>query len=437
MKQLSCGSGHTGMVSIHGSVWTFGQNAGGCAGHAHNCTFVPDPKPVKCFYRPSPNLLDDRSVLDAALVKADQSSIYNNSGPSFAFNGDYHNTPVETLREECPFWEIDLGQIVLLEKVRLLVVSPQDDLVVDDEKQPDHAVVVFPCHFLLSSVPFVHGSERSGLYGAKILANASTCFVPSSSSSSSSEHQQQQQPPPPADLTWECPPESYGQYFRVQVGTTARLIFHQIELYGHVGQHSVQRPKAERVCCGDLVTMVTVAPVAEPRSTWSSLSWESQGQPSAENGSPSTPRDALERQYLKAKLANRENETILRHFPTYYDLYSKYHRRDETTTMMTSSSESCLNCFPHATCERCQLVQQLEQALAREITSSGDSMSIPGFISNAKHLALDDIRGQAREYFIQQQERRMERLARDLERDEPKKKKKKKKGMLGNVFRRG
>ncbi|KUF98154.1 UDP-glycosyltransferase 84A4 [Phytophthora nicotianae] len=123
VRQVSCGGSHTAAVSSYGELYTWGRNYHGCTGHdasAYRCElywmqrrFIEKPELLKCLHVEPYNL---------ALGKiCRQISIYNEQGPQLAVNGDIEGalaTCTHTQMEDKPWWEVDLGQPAVIEKIR-------------------------------------------------------------------------------------------------------------------------------------------------------------------------------------------------------------------------------------------------------------------------------------------------------------------------------
>ena len=80
IKQVSCGFGHSALVSTEGELFTWGRNDAGCCGFPATEIFIPSPKPIACLFQPPVNI---------AIGKiASQSSVLNCREAFLAVNGD-------------------------------------------------------------------------------------------------------------------------------------------------------------------------------------------------------------------------------------------------------------------------------------------------------------------------------------------------------------
>ncbi|KUF84824.1 E3 ubiquitin-protein ligase HERC6 [Phytophthora nicotianae] len=171
VRQVSCGGSHTAAVSSYGELYTWGRNYHGCTGHdasAYRCElywmqrrFIEKPELLKCLHVEPYNL---------ALGKiCRQISIYNEQGPQLAVNGDIEGalaTCTHTQMEDKPWWEVDLGQPAVIEKIRLW--NRTDEPLNPSKSRSEYSGRLFPCWVFLQNKNFLHFAqvEVFGVYSA-------------------------------------------------------------------------------------------------------------------------------------------------------------------------------------------------------------------------------------------------------------------------------
>lgn len=163
---VSAGFDHTAVVTWHGEVWSWGNNAGGGACHPLELDYVKVPTRVACLYTRPQNLALGRP--------ARQSSVYNNRLPGTAVNGSRdglgEGNVCHTQFQPNAWVDIDLGAMASIEQIRLF--NRQDEWQGRTERADKFSCRLFPCFIMLSATPFPEGSGpgkcvRSGRFRAR------------------------------------------------------------------------------------------------------------------------------------------------------------------------------------------------------------------------------------------------------------------------------
>lgn len=210
-----------------------------------------------------------------------------------------------------PDWEftasvqVDLGEVCSIQQIK---VYNRTDKHPDPVHDPFELIdALFPMYIMVSPKKFMGIEGRPGLRRSK----------------SNSVHQKflrMRESP----IIWELPPQSVGRYVRIQIDDTAFLSIAEVEVFGLLGEKSYEA-KASSVCCGEYVTMVVVEPNHNTR--------------------------LLEERYVRAIMADKANEMILRQYPTYAPFWKKYLNQDVG---------QCRVCPPHHLCDRCEMMKLCE-----------------------------------------------------------------------------
>ena len=152
VKAIGAGDGHSAAVTTEGELYTWGVNTNGCAAHPVMHRFLPEPTVVGCLHVQSESLAKGKPV--------EQSSVYNRRGPETAINGDSSGDGeamcIHTQRDQCPWWEVDLGRLAVINTIE---VWNREDVPIDVSQGEDYFTKrLFPCWMLVSTDPFPEGT---------------------------------------------------------------------------------------------------------------------------------------------------------------------------------------------------------------------------------------------------------------------------------------
>uniref|UniRef100_K3X146 EF-hand domain-containing protein n=1 Tax=Globisporangium ultimum (strain ATCC 200006 / CBS 805.95 / DAOM BR144) TaxID=431595 RepID=K3X146_GLOUD len=302
IRQVSCGVSHTGAVSAYGELYTWGRNNKGCTGHAITL-FLPRPRLLKCLHVEPYNLLFGKPCR--------QISVYNEQGPQLAVNGAVDGTLgtcIHTHLEDKPWWEVNLGQPAVIERIR---VWNRTDVPLNPSKARDeYTGRLFPFWILVSEFEFKDLEGKEGLRAAKVQSSAFELFKDNKRMTE-----------------WVLPTaNTVGQYVRIQLQNRNFLHIAEVEVFGVYSAFKTVG-RVGSVHCANEVTMVVVPPTSQ--------------------------ESVLEDYYLRAIQADADNATILRQFDAFARSYRKFGRGDAATL-----GASCRLCRMFRECEICELYSQ-------------------------------------------------------------------------------
>ncbi|ETV87748.1 hypothetical protein H257_01218 [Aphanomyces astaci] len=298
VRDVCCGFGHTAAVTLSGELYTWGQNTNECTGHAADRRVIEAPELLRAFHVAPYNL--------AVGKRARQSSVYNQQDADLAVDGNRSgtlHTCMHTQYDDHPWWEVDLGQASVLERIK---VWNRTDQPVDTSRRRDEFTSrLFPFWILVSEVPFDDSVGSASLKAGRAQSNASAQFA--------DNHR----------LTeWVLPSTgTVGRYIRIQVKGKRYLHLAQVDVFGvynafnYVGHVST-------VQCAKNVTLVVMRPLPSATSTHD--------------------------HYLKAIQADPDNATILRQYDAYAKCFQLYGRGEALT------HEKCRLCRAIRQCEVCE-----------------------------------------------------------------------------------
>ncbi|ETW10154.1 hypothetical protein H310_00524 [Aphanomyces invadans] len=298
VREVSCGFGHTAAATLAGELFTWGQNVQECTGHAAGRRVIDEPELVRAFHVAPYNL--------AIRKRARQSSVYNEQDAALAVDGNRSgplHTCIHTQYDDHPWWEVDLGQPSVLERIK---VWNRTDQPVDTSRRRDEFTRrLFPFWIMVSEVPFDDTMGRASLKAGRDHSNASAQFT--------EDHR----------LTeWVLPSTgTVGRYIRIQVKGKRYLHVAQVEVFGvynafnYVGHVS-------SVQCAKNVTLVVMRPLSSATS--------------------------IHDHYIKAIQADPDNATILRQYEAYAKCFQLYGRGEGLTV------EKCRLCRATRRCEVCE-----------------------------------------------------------------------------------
>lgn len=305
IKRASCGYQHTALVTAEGELYCWGHNRTVCCGVAPHVKFIEHPLPVSCLFENVKNL--------ALGCKAEQSSTYNSREATAATDGDCDGFGLRkctsTQQDAQPWLEIDLGQIALIDEVRLW---NRTDTPHDSSMPSDYFTCrLFPCWVMIGIDPFDRTPGGVGLQNAKSECVAKMKFTENTRVSS-----------------WKCPGNTQGRYVRVQLEGFNFLSVAQVEVLGNWGI-STGVGRVSYAIAGRDVTIAVIRPKNDPID--------------------------IDNIYQRAVYADAGNGDILRQYETYALEYDKYGRGDMIT--------KCLICRGQTLCEICLLKKMYSEEI--------------------------------------------------------------------------
>jgi hypothetical protein len=198
------------------------------------------------------------------------------------------------------WWEVDLQENCFIEEI---TVWNRNDIPEDRYKPRDYFMKrLFPCWIIVSEAKLPGGA---GSLSAAISVSEEACRFDSGG----------------RYFTWQLPINTVGRYVRIQLENTNSLHLAEVEVFGRVDYCSAPVYSVE---CGRDVTAV----VCRPR----------EGQD-------------IEKAYLRAVAADRQNARFLRQLPRfqpYYDTFQSGHAYNE-------SDEKCPLCTHARLCDLCEI----------------------------------------------------------------------------------
>lgn len=297
--QVACGGGHTAAVSSFGELYTWGRNAHGCTGHDASRVFIEKPELLRCLHVEPYNLAFGKP--------SRQISTYNEQGPYLAVNGQTGGalaTCIHTQIEDNPWWEVDLGQLAVIKKIRLW--NRTDEPLDLSKNRSEYSRRLFPCWIFVSESAFIDLDGKEGIRAAKLQSSAFEMF-----------HTDQRM------TEWILPAaNTVGQFVRVQLQNKNFLHFAEVEVFGvnlafnYVG-------KVGTVQCSADATLVIIPPIST--------------------------QSVVDDYYLRAIQADADNATILCQYEAYKLSFRKFGRGSPTTL-----GGACRLCRVFRKCEICE-----------------------------------------------------------------------------------
>ncbi|KAL8019641.1 putative serine/threonine-protein phosphatase with EF-hands [Plasmopara halstedii] len=332
--QVACGGSHTAAVSSYGELYTWGRNSHGCTGHNANRLFIEKPELLKCLHVAPYNL---------ALGKPSrQISIYNEQGPNLAVNGKTEGALavcIHTQMEDNPWWEVDLGQLAVIEKIRLW--NRTDEPSNPSKKESEYSGRLFPCWIFVSEVAFKKLDGKEGLRAAKLQSNAFELF-----------HTNKRM------TEWIIPStNTVGQFVRVQLQNKNFLHIAEVEVFGIFSAFNFVG-KVGTVQCSTDATLVIMPPIST--------------------------QSVLDDYYLRAIQADADNAKILCHFKAYERSFRKF-----GCNIPETFGSTCRLCRVFRKCEICEfyaLIENNYHGSQKQTFSSqhvGDRLGLKEFINKA------------------------------------------------------
>ncbi|KAG6584767.1 Regulator of chromosome condensation (RCC1) [Phytophthora cinnamomi] len=291
--------GHTAAVSSYGELYTWGRNNHGCTGHDASRTFVEKPELLKCLHVEPYNLAFGKPCR--------QMTIYNEQGPHLAVNGDIGGTLatcIHTHLEDKPWWEVDLGQPAVIEKIRLW--NRTDEPLNPSKRREEYSSRLFPCWIFVSEFPFKELEGKEGLRAAKVQSSALELFRTNKRMTE-----------------WILPTaNTVGQYVRVQLQNKNFLHFAEVEVFGVYSAFNYVGRVGTVQCSADATLVVM----------------------------PPTPtQSVLDDYYLRAIQADADHATILRQYNAYDRSFRKFGRGSAEIL-----DSPCRLCRVFRDCEVCE-----------------------------------------------------------------------------------
>ncbi|KAF4140172.1 Regulator of chromosome condensation (RCC1) repeat [Phytophthora infestans] len=320
IRQVACGGSHTAAVSSYGELFTWGRNFHGCTGHDASRVFIEKPELLRCLHVEPYNL---------ALGKpCRQINIYNEQGPHLAVNGETGGalaTCIHTHMEDKPWWEVDLGQPAVIEKIRLW--NRTDEPLNPSKNRSEYSNRLFPCWIFVSEFAFQDLDGNEGLRAAKIQSSAFELFRTNKRMTE-----------------WVLPTaNTVGQFIRVQLQNKSFLHFAEVEVFGVYSAFKYVG-KVGTVQCSTDATMVVMPPIST--------------------------QSVLDDYYLRAVQADADHATILRQYDAYERSFRKFGRGTSETL-----DGPCRLCRVFRDCEVCQFYASANYN--RRSLSSGEVKPLP------------------------------------------------------------
>ncbi|KAJ0406874.1 hypothetical protein ATCC90586_002904 [Pythium insidiosum] len=381
--RVSCGNAHTAVVSVDGELFTLGNNAGGCLGHAPIIPFLKTPARVECLY------CTPRDLAQEAGIRARQSSQNALCRAEFALTGnarDAHQLS-QTQQEVCPFWQVELVAMSRIDRVVVYMPPPATNVVDDAENWDDDSLLSRRSSSTATSRSTASSSSVSSrATTSRSLSTSRSTARPSSASArvyaimisevpfdvdergkysvskakSQSVYTTFTLQPPSLDAagddtawtwTWNVPVDTFGRFVRVQMDNDMGMLsLVRVRIMGTRADEYVG-PRVGDVTCGDALTVVVCRPLSS--------------------------MDQLRERYQRAVRADPASRWILQQLETYHPFVREDEVKGSTGAPVPTSDsrqlpsnndeltvQSCVLCRPKQRCVICLLD---DGALAPEI----------------------------------------------------------------------
>lgn len=356
VRQIACGGSHTAAVSSYGELYTWGRNYHGCTGHDANRSFVEKPELLKCLHVEAYNLALGRPCR--------QISVYNEQGPQLAVNGEIGGalaTCIHTHLEDKAWWEVDLGQPAVIEKIRLW--NRTDEPLNPSKSRSEYSSRLYPCWILVSEFAFKDLEGKEGLRAAKVQSSAFELFRTNNRMTE-----------------WILPTaNTVGQFVRVQLQGRNFLHFAELEVFGVYSAFKYVGRVGSVQCSAD-ATLVVMPPTAT--------------------------QSVLDDYYLRAIQADADHATILRQYDAYERSFRKFGRG--TPDVLDGP---CRLCRVFRDCEICEFYASAKYSRHSAGSSGkktlpcrlvGDRMGLKDLVQVA--LAEGTLEAEQKERALQEQE---------------------------------
>lgn len=316
MVKISCGDAQTAAVSSEGELFTWGNNAGGCTGHALAIPLVKVPTCVTCLYQRTRNLGHQEGL---TATMSTQNASYK---PEYALTPAEDGNLAQTQQEACPFWQVALSELSRISSVRVMLklVSGSDSDGVLSTMRPQSAASTAVKYVILVSV-FPFDLEERGKYSLAKAKSQSTHY-------SCSLHENQ------TDWTWELPVDIFGCFVRVQMESgSSMLSLVNVEIMG-MRASEFQGPRVSDVSCSEGMTVAICSSVSSV--------------------------EVIRERFLRAIRADISHLWILKQLETFHPFVLEYeHASKAKGGENTVPRRDCVLCRPKEKCVICQLEREV------------------------------------------------------------------------------
>ncbi|KAL4086684.1 hypothetical protein PRIC1_013746 [Phytophthora ramorum] len=320
IRQVACGGSHTAAVSSYGELYTWGRNNHGCTGHDASRAFLEKPELLKCLHVEPYNLAFHKPCR--------QITVYNEQGPHLAVNGETGGaltTCIHTHHEDKPWWEVDLGQPAVIEKIRLW--NRTDEPLNPSKSRSEYSGRLFPCWIFVSEFAFKDVEGKEGLRAAKVQSSAFELFRANKRMTE-----------------WVLPTaNTVGQFVRVQLQNRNFLHFAEVEVFGVYSAFKYVGRVGTVQCSAD-ATLVVMPPIPT--------------------------QSVLDDYYLRAIQADADHASILRQYDAYERSFRKFGRGTAETL-----DDACRLCRVFHDCEICEFYASAKYS--RRAIASGEQKALP------------------------------------------------------------
>lgn len=330
LVKISCGDAQTAVVSNEGELFTWGNNAGGCTGHALAIPLVKVPTRVTCLFQRPRNL----GHLDGLVTT--MSTQNASCKPEYALTPAEDGNLAQTQQEACPFWQVALPELSRISSVRVklkLFSGGDSDGVLATMRPRSAASLAVKYVILVSALPF--DSEERGKYSLAKAKSQSTHY-----SCSLRENQ--------TEWTWELPVDIFGCFVRVQMESSSSMLsLVNVEIMG-MRASEFQGPRVSDVACSEGMTVAICRPVSSV--------------------------EVVRERFLRAIRADISHLWILKQLETYHPFVLQYEQARKTQGGEdTVPRRDCVLCRPKEKCVICQLERDVFADSKATITTAEPS----------------------------------------------------------------
>ncbi|KAH7469047.1 Calmodulin-like protein [Phytophthora ramorum] len=342
LRQVSCSFSHSAAIDSDGSLYTWGSACNGklgvgivedeykqysltpllvkFPGHDASRAFLEKPELLKCLHVEPYNLAFHKPCR--------QITVYNEQGPHLAVNGETGGaltTCIHTHHEDKPWWEVDLGQPAVIEKIRLW--NRTDEPLNPSKSRSEYSGRLFPCWIFVSEFAFKDVEGKEGLRAAKVQSSAFELFRTNKRMTE-----------------WVLPTaNTVGQFVRVQLQNRNFLHFAEVEVFGVYSAFKYVGRVGTVQCSAD-ATLVVMPPIPT--------------------------QSVLDDYYLRAIQADADHASILRQYDAYERSFRKFGRGTAETL-----DDACRLCRVFHDCEICEFYASAKYS--RRAIASGEQKALP------------------------------------------------------------
>ncbi|KAL4115288.1 hypothetical protein PRIC2_013453 [Phytophthora ramorum] len=342
LRQVSCSFSHSAAIDSDGSLYTWGSACNGklgvgivedeykqysltpllvkFPGHDASRAFLEKPELLKCLHVEPYNLAFHKPCR--------QITVYNEQGPHLAVNGETGGaltTCIHTHHEDKPWWEVDLGQPAVIEKIRLW--NRTDEPLNPSKSRSEYSGRLFPCWIFVSEFAFKDVEGKEGLRAAKVQSSAFELFRANKRMTE-----------------WVLPTaNTVGQFVRVQLQNRNFLHFAEVEVFGVYSAFKYVGRVGTVQCSAD-ATLVVMPPIPT--------------------------QSVLDDYYLRAIQADADHASILRQYDAYERSFRKFGRGTAETL-----DDACRLCRVFHDCEICEFYASAKYS--RRAIASGEQKALP------------------------------------------------------------